>query len=158
MDDGRSLTFHQHDGGSSAGGNGRVSPAVLVIDDDERFLALTRLALTKDGLSVETAPNGLTGLAMVECTAFDLVVLDIVLPDISGWETLRRIRCRTDVPVMLLTGRDSDVDKARGLDLGADDYLTKPISFLEFEARVRALLRRARAVPAAHPGPLATDP
>jgi two-component system, OmpR family, copper resistance phosphate regulon response regulator CusR len=73
------------------------------------------------------------------------VILDIVLPDMSGWEVLRRIRETDDCLVMLLSGRDSDIDKARGLDLGADDYLTKPFSFLEFEARVRALLRRAPA-------------
>ena len=73
----------------------------------------------------------------------DLVILDIVLPDMSGWELLRQIRETDNCLVMLLSGRDSDIDKARGLDLGADDYLTKPFSFLEFEARVRALLRRA---------------
>lgn len=116
--------------------------SVLLIDDDERLLALARLALTKDGLLVETALTAGSGLDMVQRSAFDLVVLDVVLPDLSGWEMLRRLRCYSDVPVMLLTGRDSDVDKARGLDLGADDYLTKPFSFLEFEARVRALLRR----------------
>jgi two-component system copper resistance phosphate regulon response regulator CusR len=73
-----------------------------------------------------------------------LVILDVVMPDLSGWETLRRIRQFSQVSVMLLSGRASDVDKARGLDLGADDYLTKPFSYLEFEARVRALLRRTR--------------
>lgn len=133
------------DAGLSRGGSG-VDDAcsVLLIDDDERLLALARLALTKDGLLVETAPTASTGLAMALERTFDLVVLDIVLPDLSGWETLRRLRCHSNVPVMVLTGRDSDVDKARGLDLGADDYVTKPFSFLEFEARVRALLRRTR--------------
>jgi DNA-binding response OmpR family regulator len=122
---------------------------VLLIDDDDRLLALARLALTKDGLAVETAATAGGGLQALRCGDFDLVVLDVVLPDLSGWEALRRIRAESDVPVLLLTGRDSDVDKARGLDLGADDYLTKPFSFLEFEARVRALLRRARARPRA---------
>lgn len=121
--------------------------AVLLIDDDDRLLALARLALTKDGLAVETAATAGSGLGALRGGDFDLVVLDVILPDLSGWEALRRIRTESDVPVMLLTGRDSDVDKARGLDLGADDYLTKPFSFLEFEARVRALLRRARARP-----------
>jgi len=123
-----------------------VRPAgrVLIVDDDERLLALARLALTKDGLTVETAPSGADALALLDRASFDLVVLDVILPDLSGWETLRRIRASSEVGVMLLSGRDSDVDKARGLDLGADDYLTKPFSFLEFEARVRALLRRAR--------------
>lgn len=117
---------------------------VLIIDDDERLLALARLSLSKDGLSVETAALASDALQRLDRERFDLIVLDVVLPDLSGWEMLRRIRGSSDVGVMLLTGRDSDVDKARGLDLGADDYLTKPFSFLEFEARVRALLRRAQ--------------
>ncbi|MDQ4126636.1 MAG: response regulator transcription factor [Actinomycetota bacterium] len=117
---------------------------VLLVDDDEQLLALARLALSRNGVEVETAGTSGEALDLLEDTATDLVVLDVVLPDISGWEVLRRIREQSDVAVMLLSGRDSDVDKARGLDLGADDYLTKPFSFLEFEARVRALLRRSR--------------
>lgn len=129
--------------GESAEGN---QARVLVIDDDEKLLALARLALGKHGILVETATTAATGLARLQESPPRLVILDIVMPDLSGWEALRRIRESSDVPVMLLSGRDSDVDKARGLDLGADDYLTKPFSFLEFEARVRALLRRARSV------------
>lgn len=117
---------------------------VLIIDDDEKLLALARLALSKHGIHVETVATSAAGLAKLHEYSADLVILDVVLPDLSGWETLRRIRESSDIPVMLLSGRDSDVDKARGLDLGADDYLTKPFSFLEFEARVRALLRRSR--------------
>jgi DNA-binding response OmpR family regulator len=119
---------------------------VLVIDDDERLLALARLALSKNGVEVETAGTATEGLDRLGESMPDLVILDVVLPDLSGWETLRRIRETSEVAVMLLSGRDSDVDKARSLDLGADDYLTKPFSFLEFEARVRALLRRARSL------------
>jgi two-component system response regulator VicR len=117
---------------------------VLVVDDDERLLALARLALSRNGVDVETAATSVAALEMFGDLQPDLVILDVVMPDLSGWEVLRRIRESSDVAVMLLSGRDSDVDKARGLDLGADDYLTKPFSFLEFEARVRALLRRAR--------------
>ena len=117
---------------------------VLVVDDDEKLLALTRLALSRDGIEVETVKTAEEALGLFDEGEPDLVVLDVVMPDISGWEALRRIREESDVAVMLLSGRDSDVDKARGLDLGADDYLTKPFSFLEFEARVRALLRRSR--------------
>jgi DNA-binding response OmpR family regulator len=117
---------------------------VLVVDDDEQLLALARLALSRNGIEVETSKTSEEALAFLQNRATDLVVLDVVLPDISGWEVLRRIREDSNVAVMLLSGRDSDVDKARGLDLGADDYLTKPFSFLEFEARVRALLRRSR--------------
>ncbi len=93
-------------------------------------------------MDVETAVTPAEALEVFEERAPDLVVLDVIMPDLSGWEVLRRIREFSDVAVMLLSGRDSEVDKARGLDLGADDYLTKPFSFMEFEARVRALLRR----------------
>jgi DNA-binding response OmpR family regulator len=125
-----------------ADGTGAVRPRILVIDDDIRLLALTRIALAKEGMTVATAESGAAGLERLASDDFQLVVLDVVMPELSGWEVLRRIRETSDVPVMLLTGRDTDIDKARGLDLGADDYLTKPFSFLEFEARVRALLRR----------------
>ena len=130
---------------TAAGEASAHSYRVFVIDDDERLLALARLSLAKSGIEVETATTATEGLAAIlgEVPP-DLVILDIVMPDLSGWEVLRRIRESSDVAVMLLSGRDSDVDKARGLDLGADEYLTKPFSFLEFEARVRALLRRAR--------------
>jgi two-component system alkaline phosphatase synthesis response regulator PhoP len=117
---------------------------VLLVDDDERLLALARLSLSRNGVGVETAATSAEALEMFGDFEPDLVILDVVMPDLSGWEVLRRIREWSDVAVMLLSGRDSDIDKARGLDLGADDYLTKPFSFLEFEARVRALLRRAR--------------
>jgi ribosomal protein S6--L-glutamate ligase len=117
---------------------------VLVVAGDEKLIALTRLSLAKNGLEVEAATTAYDGLATLEDSPHDLVILDTELPDLSGWEVLRRIRGSSEVPVMLLTKRNSDVDKARGLDLGADDYLTKPFSFLEFEARVRALLRRTR--------------
>jgi DNA-binding response OmpR family regulator len=118
---------------------------VVVVDDDVRLLALARLALQKQGIRVSTAATAEEGRQIVADDPPDLVILDIVLPDMSGWEVLRRIRETDDCLVMLLSGRDSDIDKARGLDLGADDYVTKPFSFLEFEARVRALLRRAPA-------------
>jgi DNA-binding response OmpR family regulator len=125
---------------TSTGGPYRI----LLIDDDERLLALAQLAMTKHGAETKTATTATDGLALIDAYRPDLVVLDVLLPDLSGWEVLRRIRAGSSVHVMLLSGRDSDVDKARGLDLGADDYLTKPFSFVEFEARVRALLRRAR--------------
>ena len=121
---------------------------VLIVDSDENLLALDRLALSKNGFEVETATSASEALGMMGDRLPDLVVLDVVLPDLSGWELLRRVRVSSDeVAVMLLTGRDSDVDKVRGLDLGADDYLTKPFSLQEFEARVRALLRRTRRSP-----------
>jgi two-component system, OmpR family, response regulator len=122
---------------------------VLVVDDDAPLAAIVGLALANEGIDVRTEQTAAACLNALDDPGTDLVLLEVVLPDMSGWEVLRRIRERSDVPVMLLTGRDSDVDKARGLDLGADDYLTKPFSFMELEARVRALLRRARAGSAA---------
>jgi DNA-binding response OmpR family regulator len=131
---------------------------VLVVDGDENLLALDRLALSKHGFEVETATSASDALVMMGDRPPDLLVLDVVLPDLSGWELLRRVRASSDeVAIMLLTGRDSDVDKARGLDLGADDYLTKPFSLLEFEARVRALLRRIRRSPVPSL-PVSTEP
>jgi len=117
---------------------------VLAVTSDEKLIALMRLSLAKIGLEVEAATIAYEALITLGDSAHDLVILDTELPDLLGWEVLRRIRESSEVPVMLLTNRAADVDKARGLDLGADDYLTKPFSFLEFEARVRALLRRAQ--------------
>jgi len=131
-------------------------PLVVMIDDDDRVLALGGLALSKHDITVLSATDAAAGLALIDRYRPDLVILDVVMPDMSGWELLRRIRASGEVPVFMLSGRDSDVDKARGLDLGADDYLTKPFSFLEFEARVRALLRRsARSAPVPGDGGLA---
>ena len=118
---------------------------VLLIDDDETLTALARIALAKHGIEVSTAATAADGLAQLSDSPSDLVVTDIVLPDLTGWEVVRRIRETSGVLVMVLSGRDTDVDKVRGLDLGADDYLTKPFSLLEFESRVRALLRRRRS-------------
>jgi DNA-binding response OmpR family regulator len=128
------------DAGSHADGTIRA----LMIDDDETLLALARLSLSKNGISVETARTAEEGLARIAAEEPALVIVDVMLPDLTGWEVLRRIRETSDVAVLMLSGRDSDVDKARGLDLGADDYLSKPFSLIEFEARVRNLLRRAR--------------
>jgi DNA-binding response OmpR family regulator len=121
-----------------------TSMRVLAIDGDEVLLALLRLALGGDGVDVTTAAGGRAGLAALEEHDADLVVLDIALPDLSGYEVLRRLRERTDVPVIVLSGRDGHVDKVRAFELGADDYVTKPFSLPELEARVHAQLRRVR--------------
>jgi DNA-binding response OmpR family regulator len=117
---------------------------VLAIDGDEVLLALLRLALGGDGVDVTTACGGRAGLAALEEYEPDLVVLDTVLPDLSGYEVLRRLRERSEVPVIVLSARDGDVDKVRAFELGADDYVTKPFSLPELEARVHAQLRRLR--------------
>ena len=117
---------------------------VLAIDGDEVLLALLRLALGGDGIDVTTACGGRPGLAALEEYEPDLIVLDTVLPDLSGYEVLRRVRERSEVPVIVLSARDGDVDKVRAFELGADDYVTKPFSLPELEARVHAQLRRLR--------------
>src|SRR6266700_4199085 len=122
---------------------------VLVVEDDSLLSqGLTRV-LTRAGHAVDRAETGLQADKALRVASYGLVVLDIGLPDIDGFEVLRRLRLRHSATnVLVLTARDAVEDRVHGLDLGADDYLTKPFSVTEFEARVRALLRRATAPPA----------
>ena len=120
-----------------------MSSTILMIDDDTALLRLTELNLTKAGYHFVSAQHGIAGLQMLEQEHPSLVLLDVSMPKLDGWETCRLIREVSDVPIIMLTGRDEETDKARGLDLGADDYLTKPFGFVELQARIRATLRRA---------------
>lgn len=120
-----------------------MTEIILMIDDDPALLRLAELNLTKAGYRFVSAQHGIAGLQMLEREHPSLVLLDVSMPKLDGWETCRLIRQVSDVPILMLTGRDEETDKARGLDLGADDYLTKPFGFVELEARIRALLRRA---------------
>jgi two-component system response regulator VicR len=120
-----------------------MSSTILMIDDDIALLRLTELNLTKAGYRFVSAQHGIAGLQMLEQEHPSLVLLDVSMPKLDGWETCRLIREVSDVPIIMLTGRDEETDKARGLDLGADDYLTKPFGFVELQARIRAMLRRA---------------
>ena len=120
-----------------------MTATILMIDDDTALARLAELSLTKDGYRFVSADHGIAGLQALERERPDLVLLDITMPKLDGWETCRLIREVSDVPIIVLTGRDAETDKARGLDLGADDYLTKPFGFVELQARIRALLRRA---------------
>jgi two-component system response regulator MprA len=117
-------------------------PRVLVVDDDSRIAASVRRALVYEGYSVEVAHDGRTALDFALDREPDLVVLDVMLPDIDGLEVCRRLRRVSDVPVLMLTARDATPDRVAGLDTGADDYLVKPFAHEELLARVRALLRR----------------
>jgi two-component system, OmpR family, KDP operon response regulator KdpE len=118
---------------------------VLIIDDDPDILEIVSLVFTVNwhDWQVATATTGEGGLDLVESEHPDVVLLDVRLPDVDGFEVCRQIRSFSDVPILMLTARDSEADKVRGLELGADDYLTKPFSHLELLARVRAVLRRA---------------
>jgi DNA-binding response OmpR family regulator len=115
---------------------------ILVVDDEKNIVELARLYLEKEGYRVEDAYDGAEALAKVKSLQPALVVLDLMLPEVDGWEVCRRVRKESDVPIIMLTARDDDVDKIVGLELGADDYLTKPFNPRELAARVRAVLRR----------------
>ena len=115
---------------------------ILVVDDEKNIVELAKLYLGKEGYHVEGAYDGTEALARIKSLRPALVVLDLMLPEIDGWEVCRRVRGESDVPIIMLTARDDDVDKIVGLELGADDYLTKPFNPRELVARVRAVLRR----------------
>jgi two-component system alkaline phosphatase synthesis response regulator PhoP len=115
---------------------------ILVVDDEKNIVELARLYLEKEGYHVEDACDGPEALAKMKSLQPALVVLDLMLPEIDGWEVCRRVRGESDVPIIMLTARDDDVDKIVGLEMGADDYLTKPFNPRELVARVRAVLRR----------------
>jgi DNA-binding response OmpR family regulator len=118
---------------------------ILIIDDEVHIIELAKLYLQRDGFQVESATRGQDGLAMFAMVNPDLIILDIMLPDIDGFEVCRQIRTKSKVPILILSARREDVDKVVGLELGADDYLAKPFNPQELVARVKAILRRAQA-------------
>ena len=135
---------------------------LLLIEDEEKLARMVELELQYEGYEVEKAFDGRTGLDKALSGRFDLILLDIMLPALSGMEVLRRLRKESQVPVIMLTARDTVVDKVSGLDMGADDYITKPFAIEELLARIRAALRKRPAAPAEErdlltAGPLAMD-
>jgi two-component system, OmpR family, response regulator MprA len=121
-----------------------MSARVLVIEDDEAILKLLRRGLAYEGYQVDTAMDGQSGLSLARDNPPDLVVLDLMLPGIDGLEVCRRLRAGGPVPILILTAKESINDRIQGLDVGADDYMTKPFNLDELLARARALLRRAQ--------------
>jgi DNA-binding response OmpR family regulator len=119
-------------------------PTILLVDDEEAVQKLLRYPLERDGFRVVSALDGQEALDRFAAENPDLVVLDIMLPHVDGLEVCKRLRARSTVPIIMLTARDDELDKVVGLELGADDYITKPFSIHEFRSRVRALLRRAK--------------
>jgi DNA-binding response OmpR family regulator len=119
-------------------------PKILAVDDELNILELVKLYLEREGFQVMTASSG--GEALTKLSAFgpDLVILDLMLPDIDGFEVCRLVRSKSNLPVLMLTARKEDVDKIVGLEMGADDYLTKPFNPRELIARIRAVLRRSQ--------------
>jgi two-component system alkaline phosphatase synthesis response regulator PhoP len=116
---------------------------ILVVDDEANIIDLTKLYLEREGFRVEAAADGAQALEKIRDLKPALVVLDIMLPEVDGLEVCRRTRAESDVPIIMLTARDEDIDKIVGLELGADDYMTKPFNPRELVARVKAILRRA---------------
>lgn len=123
-----------------------MARSVLVVEDEPTVRETLAEALAEDGLSVTTAANGPEALQRFRAARPDLVLLDVMLPGMSGIEVCRVIRAESSVPILMLTARDSELDKVLGLELGADDYVTKPFSLRELQARIRALLRRTDAL------------
>ncbi len=133
------------------------TPRILLVDDEQSIQTLLSFPLRKDGYEVVQATDGREALARFSETAFDLVVLDVMLPRVDGLEVCRRMRARSSVPIIMLTAKAEEIDKVLGLELGADDYITKPFSMREFRSRVKAALRRAgmaRREPSAGDEPL----
>ena len=118
---------------------------LLVVDDEPNILALAKLYLEQEGYRVEGVGNGKDALSKMNSIKPSLIVLDLMLPDIDGFEVCREIRKKSDVPILMLTARKEDIDKIVGLELGADDYITKPFNPRELVARVKAILRRYKA-------------
>ncbi|MCP4428964.1 MAG: response regulator transcription factor [Chloroflexi bacterium] len=115
---------------------------ILVADDEANIRELARMYLEKEGYEVVTAVNGAQALEKIKESDPALLVLDLMMPEMDGWEVCRRVRAAGDLPILMLTARDDDIDKIVGLEIGADDYLTKPFNPRELVARVRAILRR----------------
>lgn len=120
---------------------------LLVIEDDARLVGALKLYLSNAGYEVITAANGLEGLQKMYAHRPALIILDVMMPKMDGWETCRRIREVSGVPIIMLTARGQESEKVKGLKLGADDYVAKPFSLRELEARVEAVLRRTRLPP-----------
>lgn len=117
-------------------------PKILVVDDEPNIIELAKLYLEREGYQVEGVANGRDAISRQSAINPDLIVLDLMLPDIDGFEVCRQIRAKSDVPILMLTARKEDIDKIVGLELGADDYFTKPFNPRELVARVKAILRR----------------
>ena len=138
---------------------------VLVVDDEANIVELVRMYLEQEGFRVESAADGASAMERISREPPAVLILDLMLPEVDGWEVWRRVRAGTaapDLPIVMLTARDDDVDKIVGLELGADDYVTKPFNPRELVARVKALLRRSvrstRPGAAIHVGDLTVDP
>ena len=139
-----------------------MAERILIVEDEEKLARFIELELLHEGYAVEKAADGRDGLEKAQAGGVDLVLLDVMLPGMSGMELLRRLRRASDVPVIMVTARDAVMDKVTGLDMGADDYITKPFEIEELLARIRAALRKrggaAQGAEGLTCGALALDP
>ena len=115
---------------------------ILVVDDEKLIVKGIRFGLEQDGMEVDAAYDGEEALEMVKSCAYDIILLDLMLPKMNGFEVCQQIREFSDVPIIMLTAKGEDIDKIMGLEYGADDYMTKPFNILEVKARIKAILRR----------------
>jgi DNA-binding response OmpR family regulator len=129
------------------------SARILLVDDEQPIQTLLSYPLRKEGYDVVQATDGMQALERFDEQPFDLVILDLMLPRLDGLEVCRRLRTRSSVPIIMLTAKSEEIDKVVGLELGADDYITKPFSVREFSSRIKAALRRAEMSRPAQAGP-----
>lgn len=115
---------------------------ILIVEDEIKIAEYLAKGLNESGYSTTIAENGVRALSCLQQQSFDLVLLDVMLPDLDGWQVLHTLRTFSQIPVLMLTARDHVLDRVKGLELGADDYLTKPFSYIELLARIKSLLRR----------------
>jgi DNA-binding response OmpR family regulator len=122
-----------------------MTDTILIVDDEQHIIDLAKMYLEGVGYQTTSATEGTAALKLILTTAPTLVVLDLMLPGLDGWEICKRVRAQSDVPIIMLTARSDDIDRIVGLELGADDYLTKPFNPRELIARIKAILRRTRS-------------
>ena len=120
-----------------------MAKRVLVVDDEKLIVKGIRFSLEQDGMEVEAAYDGEEAVEAVRQNSFDVILLDVMLPKMSGFEVCQQIREFSDVPIIMLTAKGDDMDKILGLEYGADDYITKPFNILEVKARIKAIIRRS---------------
>jgi two-component system response regulator CpxR len=135
-----------------------MASTVLIVDDDIELCGMMGEYLSAQGFSVDCADDGASGLARAYARTYDIIILDVMLPRLNGFDVLRQLRRRSDVPVILLTARAGQEDRLHGFEAGADDYLPKPFAAGELMARIRAVLRRTRSATAAAPSELHAGP
>ena len=121
-----------------------MAQKILIVEDEEKIARFVELELLHEGYEAEKAFDGRTGLGKALSGGFDLVVLDVMLPELNGFEVCQMIREKSDVPIIMLTAKGDDMDKILGLEYGADDYVTKPFNILEIKARIKAIIRRTK--------------